>query len=458
MAENYVLLETVTLSQSVASFAFDNIPQTGFSDLRVLVQTRTNTISGNWDNVYMTFNGSSSGYSQKILYGNGASGLSDSGATQYIRTIYSNTSSQGTTYFSFNEIYIPNYASSKYKTASINSAVEQNGTNAHLSLAAATWDNTSAITSIEFAPSSYTFAAGSTFSLYGIASTSKTPATSPRALGGNIVARDSSYWYHAFTNSGYFIPLENLTVDSLVIAGGGGGAYDVGGGGGAGGVLYASSLSCSNAVNYSVTIGAGGNFPAISGTNSVLSGSGITTQTAIGGGGAATGGGSSGAYTTASSGGSGGGGSHRYSNGGSATSGQGNTGGSASPSSANGAGGGGGAGAVGGSAGSAGGGSVNAGAGGAGVNTYSAWATATTTGVSGYYGGGGGGGAQFASGGAAGAGGGGAGGYGNAASTCAGGDGVANTGGGGGGQGGNAPGGYNPGRGGSGLVILRYAI
>jgi hypothetical protein len=247
------------------------------------------------------------------------------------------------------------------------------------------------------------------------------------------------------------------TAESLVIAGGGGGGSDNSnggaGGGGAGGLLYSSSVAISSGTAYTVTVGAGGagatagsNARGTNGNNSVFS-----SSTAIGGG-AGGGGNSGGGQSAGASGGSGGGADGNGSvSGGSGTSGQGNAGGSGGSGSGGvqSPGGGGGAGAVGGN----GGGSV--GNGGAGVNTYSTWATATSTGASGYYAGGGGGGQDnFRGPGTGGAGGGATGGVGGSTGPA----GTVNTGGGAGGGpyggGGTGPAG---GLGGSGIVIIRYA-
>ena len=286
-------------------------------------------------------------------------------------------------------------------------------------------------------------------------------ATSPVVVTGltngteytfTAVATNANGTSAASSASNSVTPTANIPIDILLVAAGGGGAYDVGGGGGAGGVLNTNSILCVPNTLYTVSIGAGGvgagpsnSYTPASGQNSVFSGSGITTQTAIGGGAGAVG-------STGSSGGSGGGGSHRNSNGGAGTSGQGFAGGNATPSSANGAGGGGGAGGVGGSATSAAGGSVNSGAGGIGTNSYSSWATATSSGDSGYFGGGGGGGVQFATRGDGGLGGGGIGGPNNQGGS----NGAANTGGGAGGAGANSS--TNPGgNGGSGILLIRYS-
>ena len=235
------------------------------------------------------------------------------------------------------------------------------------------------------------------------------------------------------------------SVSTLVVAGGGGGGRDsylsgAGGGGGAGG-LISSSVSFTSGITYSVTVGAGGASVSTgqkgnNGSNSVLSGGSISTQTAIGGGGG--GGGSSAGNLSIGSGGSGGGGNNsNQPNGASGTSGQGYAGGNYNDG---GAGGGGGSSAVGGNAGGAGG------VGGAGGNGTASSITGTSVT---YAGGGGGSSTGAGSGGTPGTGGAGTGSsYSNYSATSA----TANTGSGGGG---GSNGSYTTsGAGGSGVVIL----
>ena len=144
----------------------------------------------------------------------------------------------------------------------------------------------------------------------------------------------------------------SYSIDFLVIAGGGsGGGYGNGGGGGAGG-YRTSTQTVSAGTVITVTVGDGGAsvtglLSGINGSNSSISGSGLTTITSAGGGG---GGGSP--ASTAPSGGSGGGGRNGYSGGSgntpSTSPSQGNNGGlGVSTPPAYGGGGGGGAGAVG---------------------------------------------------------------------------------------------------------------
>ena len=144
-------------------------------------------------------------------------------------------------------------------------------------------------------------------------------------------------------------------VDFLVIAGGGAGAASGNGGGGGAGGFRTSTQSINVGTAYTVTVGDGGasvtgNTIGNNGTNSSISGSGLTTITSAGGGGGGR------SASSGNSGGSGGGGGYETGHSGGAgntpstTPSQGNNGGTGagdSAASAYGGGGGGGAGAVG---------------------------------------------------------------------------------------------------------------
>jgi hypothetical protein len=235
----------------------------------------------------------------------------------------------------------------------------------------------------------------------------------------------------------------NISVDYLVVAGGGSGGSTRGGGGGAGG-YKTNSATLSTLNTYSITVGAGGaatstgyGIDGNNGSDSIISGTGLSTITSTGGGGG-------GAVSVGKAGGSGGGGYGTTLSGGAGgagTSGQGNNGGAGFDGGGYGAGGGGGAGAVG----SNGSTSVG-GAGGAGSSSSISGSSVT-------YAGGGGGGAYGPGGGSGGAGGSGGGGAGSGTTTGT--AGTANTGGGGGGGGQpSAP--SSSGAGGSGIVIISY--
>lgn len=439
-SENYVLLERTELNASAASVTFANIPQTGYTDLKIVSSARTDRASV-VDDIAISFNGSTASFSGRELYGDGASAVSIT--TSRAASVAAGANATAST-FGNSEIYIPNYTGSAYKSFSVDGVQETNATTAYAVFIAGLWSNTAAITSVGLSPlTGPNFVSGSTFSLYGLAALGTTPAIAPKASGGNIIATDGTYWIHTFTSSGTFTPQTGLTCDYLVVAGGGGGGY---GGAGAGGFRTATGFSVT-AQNYAITVGAGGAGRASGGVLQGSNGSDsvFSTITSSGGGG---GGGAFTSVRDGKNGGSGGGAGYDNSFGGTVAGGAGNTP-STSPSQGNNGGtgtgttetqgGGGGAGAVGGN-----GDGTNSGPGGAGTaNSYS--------GSSVTYAGGGGGAGGFSKGaGAGGSGGGGAGSVtGNGTS------GTINTGGGGGG--GNFAATPNlGGTGGSGIVIIRY--
>ena len=452
MPNNYVLLERVIVGNGgVASVSFTNIPQTGYTDLKIEMSARNNYAS-TWSAGWMRFNGTTTGYSDRSVEGTGSGTNSFAnqagGAYMYIGTNQGIGSTTNT--FGSKTIYIPNYTTANNKSVSIDNITENNATAAYSELTAGLWSNTAAITSITISDQAGSFVANSTFSLYGLAAVGVTPTVAPKASGGSITT-DGTYWYHTFRSSGFFVPQVGLTCDALVVAGGGAGAWGNGGGGGAGGLLGFTAQSLTSGTSYTATVGGGAarittgvSQQEANGSNSQFA----TLTLALGGGGGGT---ISNTQLNGKDGGSGGGGGGKDSVdgatvnfGGAGTAGQGFAGGNGVKlNTTNAGGGGGGSGAVGFNA-----SGTTAGIGGIGLNTYSTWLTATGTGVSNYIAAGGGGGGN-GTGSAGGLGGGGAGGT-NAVGTAA----TANTGSGGGAGGG----GNNGSNGGSGLVILRYLV
>jgi uncharacterized repeat protein (TIGR02543 family) len=300
-------------------------------------------------------------------------------------------------------------------------------------------------------------------------------ATSSSYRGGCGESSVSSggYTYIAFKTVAtcfWGVPAGVTSINYLVVGGGGGGATRHAGGGGAGGLLQGTA-SVSSISSLSLTIGDGGAGAVISSTNYALgtsgnsstltkgSGSGTFAEiTALGGGGGTT------AGDASKSGGSGGG---ALNAGGAGTAGQGNAGGTGRANNPWwGGGGGGGAGGAGSNAsqtaaqisayanaGTAGDGGVGLEWSNSGFTTAIATSLSLTNTSNTLFAGGGGGGATA---GTAGLGGSGGGGAGTAGSNSNGVDGLANTGGGGGGGGLN--GNFVPqgGKGGSGVVLIRY--
>ena len=449
MPNNYVLLDRIELNNTAASVTFDNIPQSGYTDLKLVVSARSTATPGVPDDgLFLQVNSITSGYSNKTLYGTGSSALSASnsyGITSKTYISALNTANSTANTFNNTEVYIPNYRSSVNKSISIDGVIENNATATITNLTAALLSNTAAISGLTLTPNSGLFVANSTFSLYGLAQVGTTPAIAPKADGGNVIGTDGTYWYHQFNSNGTFTPQVGLTCDVLVVAGGGGGAGGRGGGGGAGGFRTSTGLSLLSSL--AVTVGAGGTAApngSVNGSNGFDSVFSSITSTGGGGGGRVTQNGLSGGS------GSGGGGADNTgvtSGGAASPSGQGNAGGNGYQQINAARGGGGGGAGVAGTAGTSG----NAGNGGNGLTNLYSGSSVT-------YAGGGGGGydnrtpaTQSI---------GGTGGGGNGGSNSAGFAGTANTGGGGGAgclitpsladaAGGN---------GGSGVVIIRYLV
>ena len=315
MPANYVLLETIDLTQSAASVTFDNIPQTGYTDLKIVVSARDSDTSGALTQV--SFNGVTTNLSSRRLRGTGSAATS----TAFASNIYTQGQANGDTANTFgnSEIYIPNYTSSNYKSVSEDGVSENNATAAYMQLTAGLWSSPAAVTSVTLTSAAGPYLRYSTFSLYGIAAFGTTPTIGPKATGGNIVANDGTYWYHAFLTTGTFTPTFGLTCDVLVVAGGGGGSVGVGAngtgsGGGNGGVGSSTYSSWGSATTTGQNVGGtyyyaggggGGNFssdgsPETNGSggsggggassNSLkTNGTGGTASTGGGGGGATDG-------------------------------------------------------------------------------------------------------------------------------------------------------------------------
>ena len=432
MPNTYVALKTETVATATNSVTFNLSGISGYTDL-VLVADYTNSAASN---ILGRFNGDTgSNYSWTYLDGNGTIATSGRGSNQ---TIMNFGYSFGASNRNNAIIQFMNYANTTTNKTVIN---RQNQPAGYVSATVNMWRNTAAVTSITISCDSGNFAVGSTFNLYGIANADQGAA---KATGG-MITEDANYWYHTFGASGAFIPKQSLTCDVLVVAGGGGGGSSAAGGGGAGGLLYYPSQSLT-AISYNVAVGAGGT-SAINtrGGNGVNSTFGSLTSATGGGGGA----GNQTSQNPGSNGGSGGGAAIFASNnspGSASPSGQGNNGGASTSTPSGCGGGGGGAGAAGGT-----------GSGGDGVSTYSSWGLVTSTGenINGtvWYAGGGGGSRQNSSANAAPAGRGG--GTAGAITLTNASNSPANTGGG-------AGGGWDQnsalgGKGGSGVVIVRYA-
>jgi hypothetical protein len=172
MANTFELIASSTVgSGGASSIDFTSIPNT-YTDLVVKLSTRQN---GNADGYQLgiRFNGSTSGYSRRLIYGDGLFANSGSGSSEtFARVTFAQSSTFTANTFNNFEIYIPNYASSNNKSFSTD-GVNENNTTAVLSagLYAGLWSNTAAITSLtvsEYSGSGTNFVQYSTAYLYGV--------------------------------------------------------------------------------------------------------------------------------------------------------------------------------------------------------------------------------------------------------------------------------------------------
>lgn len=174
MPNTFTLISSSTVgSGGATSIDFTSIPNT-FTDLCVKLSLRDNN-GFQGDDIGLRFNGSTSGYSTRTVFGSGSSASSSSNSygtgVGFIGPASAGANS-GANVFGNSEVYIPNYAGSTNKSYSSDALTEFNGTLVYMGLVAGLWSNTAAITSISFVPlgGGTTFSQYSTAYLYGIVS------------------------------------------------------------------------------------------------------------------------------------------------------------------------------------------------------------------------------------------------------------------------------------------------
>ena len=167
MALQLFKIETVEVSSPVTSITFSSIPQ-GYTDLIIKTSIRSTYASAS-PGFYLSFNGSTSTFTGKYIQGNSSTVISGS-ENRYGGQAAGGEATVNT--FSNDEIYIPNYTSSNYKSYSSDSVSENNASaagSAFTTLIAGLWSTTSAITSITIdLPTNRIINTNSTFTLYGI--------------------------------------------------------------------------------------------------------------------------------------------------------------------------------------------------------------------------------------------------------------------------------------------------
>jgi len=168
MPSTYTLISSNVLSSSAASVTFSAIPST-FTDLVLRISAR-NDAAFYVSSAVIKVNAITGTYSFTTLVGDGsaASSSRDSGSYQgfYLSGVNGNTATSNS--FSSHEVYLPNYAGSANKVASLDNANETNATAAYRVVNAGLLGNTAAISTLTITTSSTNFLSGSSFYLYGI--------------------------------------------------------------------------------------------------------------------------------------------------------------------------------------------------------------------------------------------------------------------------------------------------
>ena len=155
------LIESKTLGTAQASIEFTSIPQDG-TDLVAICSVRSTDSNLS---LYLRPNGSTSNLSSRNLQGTGSVTSSFTGTT--IQALATNSGNTANT-FSSTSFYLTNYTAATAKSFSIDTVTETNATEAYQRITAGLWNDTTAISSLQFWPDSGNFAAGSIISLYKI--------------------------------------------------------------------------------------------------------------------------------------------------------------------------------------------------------------------------------------------------------------------------------------------------
>lgn len=149
MANTFELIASSTVgSGGAANIDFTSIPST-YTDLVIKLSGRS-TVSGDWEDMKIAFNGSTTDaqYYWKAVYGySGSTVGSNQGNGNSNARLQGNVSGSTATANTFGtwEMYVPNYAGSNQKSVSTDFASENNSTGTLLGFATNLWNQTSAI-------------------------------------------------------------------------------------------------------------------------------------------------------------------------------------------------------------------------------------------------------------------------------------------------------------------------
>jgi len=110
------LAETTVGAGGTSAITFSNIPQ-NYTDLVIKTSVRTNNTGAGY-RIAATFNGSTSNFTGRNVYG-GGSGSAASGTQTNVLIGFVDGTTETASTFSNNETYIPNYTSANFKSLSI---------------------------------------------------------------------------------------------------------------------------------------------------------------------------------------------------------------------------------------------------------------------------------------------------------------------------------------------------
>jgi hypothetical protein len=170
MANTYQLIASTALtSGSASSISFNSISN-AYTDLIVKCSFKSTTSGSAWDNLQISFNGSTSNYNWKGAYGYSGTNVGSNANTGALARFVGVLPQANNNTFSNGEIYIPNYLVNAYKSLSSDSVDEINSSSGNiLSWDTNLWADTTAISSISFSIyGGASFSQYSTAYLYGV--------------------------------------------------------------------------------------------------------------------------------------------------------------------------------------------------------------------------------------------------------------------------------------------------
>lgn len=164
MPATYEKIQTTTLGSATSTISFTGV-SSAYTDIILAFALKSN--SSNNPTLRLTFNGSSTGYSGRQMYGNGvAPGSNNNTNAAFISIARSAGSPTPSGETALLLLHVMDYTNTnKYKT--IFAQYNSNSTGGELDVGL--WQNTAAINQIDIvSPTSNDFAVGSVVTLYGI--------------------------------------------------------------------------------------------------------------------------------------------------------------------------------------------------------------------------------------------------------------------------------------------------